>query len=69
MSQETEDLKPELVRAQTELGETLKEACAMDPKSANTGELILIDELLAIAGESAKKAISVRRRLRSERLK
>ena len=38
----------------------------MDPKKANTGELILIDELLAIAGESAKKAISVRRRLRRD---
>jgi hypothetical protein len=39
----------------------------MDPAKANTGELIQIDELLAIAGESAKKAISVRRRLKANK--
>ena len=66
MSTEAEGLRPELHEAQQELGETLKEACAMDAKNANTGELILIDELLAIAGQSAKKAISVRRRLRED---
>jgi hypothetical protein len=60
------ELQPELREAQEVLGRTLKEACAMDPAKANTGELIHIDELLAIAGESAKKAISVRRRLRKD---
>ena len=49
---------------QHNLGEALKEACSMDPSKANTGELIQIEELLAIANESAKKAISVRRRLK-----
>ena len=38
----------------------------MDPSKANTGELIQIEELLAIANESAKKAISVRRRLKKD---
>jgi hypothetical protein len=66
MSTEAGELRPELDQAQRNLGDALKDACAMDPKSANTGELILIDELLAIAGESAKKAISVRRRLRRD---
>ena len=40
----------------------------MDPSKANTGELIQIEELLAIANESAKKAISVRRRLKRDGL-
>ena len=38
----------------------------MDPAKANTGELIHIEELLAIANDSAKKAISVRRRLKKD---
>ena len=69
MSAEAENLRPELDQAQRKLGDALKDACSMDPQSANTGELILIDELLAIAGESAKKAISVRRRLRQDAAK
>jgi hypothetical protein len=64
MSRDAGELQPQLVEAQETLGEALKEACSMDPSTANTGELIQIDELLAIAGESAKKAISVRRRLK-----
>jgi hypothetical protein len=36
----------------------------MDVTKANTGELIHIEELLAIANDSAKKAVSVRRRLK-----
>ena len=38
----------------------------MDPSKANTGELIHIEELLAIANDSAKRAISVRRRLKKD---
>jgi hypothetical protein len=55
-----------LREAQETLGDALKEACAMDPSKANTGELIHIEELLAIANQSAKKAISVRRRLKKD---
>lgn len=64
MSRDSGELRPQLAEAQEALGDALKEACAMDASKANTGELIQIDELLAIAGESAKKAISVRRRLK-----
>jgi hypothetical protein len=66
MSQEATELRPQLREAQETLGEALKEACAMDPAKANTGELIHIEELLAIANDSAKKAISVRRRLKKD---
>ena len=66
MSSGSENLRPELDQAQRALGDALKDACSMNPKNANTGELILIDELLASAGESAKNAISVRRRLRRD---
>jgi hypothetical protein len=66
MSRNSAELRPQLREAQETLGETLKEACSMDPSKANTGELIHIEELLAIANESAKKAISVRRRLKKD---
>jgi hypothetical protein len=36
-------------------------------RGANTGELIRIDEMLAIAGEAAKEVISVRRRRGADR--
>jgi hypothetical protein len=64
MSRDSAELRPQLAEAQENLGNALKEACSMDVSTANTGELIQIDELLAIANESAKKAISVRRRLK-----
>jgi hypothetical protein len=67
MSRDSAELRPQLAEATESLGDALKEACSMDPSSANTGELIQIDELLAIAGESAKKAISVRRRLKANK--
>jgi hypothetical protein len=66
MSRESGELRPQLQEAQASLGSALKEACSMDPAKANTGELIQIEELLAIANESAKKAISVRRRLKKD---
>jgi hypothetical protein len=64
VSRDSGELQPQLQEAQETLGEALKEACSMDPAKANTGELIQIEELLAIANDSAKKAISVRRRLK-----
>lgn len=66
MSRDSGELRPQLHEAQETLGVALKEACAMDPAKANTGELIHIEELLAIANDSAKKAISVRRRLKKD---
>jgi len=67
MSRDSRELQPQLRDAEETLGDALKEACATDPSKANTGELIKIEEVLAIANESAKKAISVRRRLRADR--
>lgn len=66
MGRNSAELQPQLVAAQEKLGDALKEACAMDPAKANTGELIQIEELLAIANDSAKMAISVRRRLKKD---
>ena len=66
MARKTAEFQPQLQQAQESLEVALKEACAMDVKKANTGELIHIDELLAIAGESAKEVISVRRRMRRD---
>jgi hypothetical protein len=60
----SEALRPELDEAQKRLESALEEACSADVSRANTGELIRIEEVLAIANEAAKQAISVRRRLR-----
>jgi hypothetical protein len=66
MPRDSADFDPELKQAQATLEGALREACGVDVKTANTGELIHVDELLAIAGESAKKVITVRRRLRRD---
>jgi hypothetical protein len=59
----SERLRPELDEAQKRLESALEEACGADVSRANTGELIRIEEVLAIANEAAKQAVSVRRRL------
>lgn len=61
-SQERDAFEPELDQAQKELADALSEACRADVKRANTGELIRIEEVLAIANEAAKTAVSIRRR-------
>jgi hypothetical protein len=58
-----EELRPKLERARKTLDEALSRACDADVRNADTGELIRIEEVLAIANEAAKEAISVRRRL------
>jgi hypothetical protein len=50
MSKDAAELTPELQEAQSTLEGALREACGVDVKKANTGELIHVDELLAIAG-------------------
>jgi hypothetical protein len=62
-----EGLTPALERAKSTLRDSLREACRANVDRADTGELIRIEEVLAIANEAAKEAISVRRRLRGER--
>jgi hypothetical protein len=63
---EARALEPTLERAKTTLKTALEKACSTDLDRADTGELIRIEEVLAIANEAAKEAVSVRRRLRSK---
>lgn len=61
-SKEKDAFGPELDQAQKDLADALSEACGADVKRADTGELIRIEEVLAIANEAAKTAVSIRRR-------
>jgi len=60
-------LQPTLERAESRLKSALEEACQTDVERVNTGELIRVEEVLAIANEAAKEAVSVRRRLRGQK--
>ena len=64
---EAESLQPKLERAQKALQVALDEACGVDLKKVNTGELIRIEENLALAANAAKDAVSVRLKLRTQR--
>ena len=66
-SHDSHALGPALRRAQATLRSALDEVCHTDIGHANTGELIRVEEVLAIANEAAKEAVSVRRRLSTER--
>jgi hypothetical protein len=60
-------LRPQLEGLQTKIEQSLDEVCATPSlKDINTGELIKIEETLAIAAEAAKEAVSLRRRLRKD---
>lgn len=61
---EPDVLRPQLVRAERSLKSALDEVCHADVAEVNTGELIRLEEVLAIANEAAKEAVSVRRKLR-----
>jgi hypothetical protein len=63
---EPDVLRPQLVRAERSLKRALEQVCHADVTVANTGELIRIEEVLAIANEAAKEAVSVRRKLRQD---
>lgn len=60
---ESDNLRPKLERAQETLQSALAQACSADLQDADTGELIRLEEVLAIANEAAKEAVSVRRKL------
>lgn len=66
-SSDAEPLRPTLEHAKATLKAALGEACRANIDRADTGELIRVEEVLAIANEAAKEAVSVRRRLGSER--
>jgi hypothetical protein len=62
-----EPLLPELRQAELTLEQALAEACGTAPATdANTGDLIKIEEVLQVASEAAKRAISLRRRRRAD---
>jgi hypothetical protein len=66
---ETDPVRGKLEQAENRLEAALGEVCedtsVTGVRRPNTGELIRIDETLALASEAAKQAISLRRRLRS----
>jgi hypothetical protein len=66
MSTDESPFRPHLEQAKDRLKTALDEACAADVDDADTGELIRVEEVLAIANEAAKEAISVKRRLRAK---
>lgn len=66
-SEEFETLRPMLHEAHERLEEALDEACDAKPaKDETTGEMIRLEETLSVAAEAAKRAVSIRRRLREE---
>ena len=67
-SGQTDPITPELRDAELTLEQALAEACAANPVTrADTGELIKVEEMLEIASEAAKRAISLRRRRRADK--
>jgi hypothetical protein len=60
-------LRPQLTRLEEALQGSLEEVCDSPPiPEVSTGELIKIEESLAIAAEAAKQAVSIRRKLRED---
>jgi hypothetical protein len=59
--------QPELRDAAETLEQALAEACAAKvAREADTGELIKVEEMLALAGEAARRAIAIRRQARQQ---
>jgi hypothetical protein len=66
--QSEQPVLPELRDAELMLDQALAEACATKPAtSADTGELIEIEQMLQVAADAAKRAVSLRRRRRADR--
>jgi hypothetical protein len=66
-SSQSEPLQPDLHEAAETLEKALAEACAARAaRDADTGELIRVEEMLAVASEAARRAIAIRRRARLE---
>jgi hypothetical protein len=67
-SSQFDPLRPDYREATESLEQALSEACASKPADqADTGELIRVEEMLALAGDAARRAISIRRKAREER--
>jgi hypothetical protein len=66
-SSQFDPLRPDPREAAERLEQALAEACASKAADeADTGELIRIEEMLALAGEAARRAISIRRQARED---
>jgi len=62
-----EPLRPRLREAEQQLDRKLAEVCETEnPSRLDTGELIRIEENLAMATEAAKQAVSLRRKMRAD---
>lgn len=59
-------LEPALDEAQATLQEALDDACTADVERLDTGEMIRIEEVLAIANDAAKRVVSMKRRMRRD---
>jgi hypothetical protein len=61
-------LRPQLQKAEQQLDKTLAEVCETPTASRlDTGDLIRVEETLALATEAAKEAVSLRRKMRADR--
>jgi hypothetical protein len=66
-SSQFDPLRPDLREAAETLEQALTEACgSKSAHDADTGELIRVEEMLALAGEAARRAISIRRKARED---
>lgn len=61
------DPQPDMDRAQGDLQRALDDACGVDLRTADTGELIRVEEALQLAAQRAKQAVSLRLKARSDR--
>jgi hypothetical protein len=67
-SSQSDPLRPDLREAAETLEQALTEACGSKPAhEADTGELIRVEEMLTLAGDAARRAISIRRKARAAR--
>jgi hypothetical protein len=65
--EEGRPLRPQLHQLEDKITDALDEVCdAPAVSQLNTGEMIRIEESLAIAADAAKEAVSLRRRLRQD---
>jgi hypothetical protein len=66
-SSQFDPLRPDLREAAETLEQALTEACASkSAQEADTGELIRVEEMLALARDAARRAISIRRKARQD---
>src|SRR5256885_10676558 len=65
---EAEPLRPKLRQAEQQLERTLAEVCETpNPSQLDTGDLIRIEENLAVATQAAKEAVSLPRKIRADK--